>query len=162
MIELPYRRADAADYAVRWAMHRNPKYADFESMGGDCTNFVSQCLFAGSGVMNYTPTFGWYYNSLNNRAPAWSGVNELFRFLTRNDGVGPYGYETDFSEMEVGDIIQLNVNSDSFHHTAIIDSVRDGEFYLSAHTYDAVHKPLFSYFPKQIRMIHIAGVRSWE
>ena len=28
---------------------RNPAYLDFHGLGGDCTNFVSQCLYAGAG-----------------------------------------------------------------------------------------------------------------
>lgn len=65
-----YNRNSAVEYARKWALGRNPKYANFDGMGGDCTNFASQCLYAGGCKMNNTPTFGWYYYSLNNRAPA--------------------------------------------------------------------------------------------
>ena len=34
------------NYARKWAFSRNPAYYDFENIGGDCTNFVSQCLYA--------------------------------------------------------------------------------------------------------------------
>ena len=63
-------------------------------MGGDCTNFASQCIYAGSGVMNYTPTMGWYYSSGSNRSPSWTGVVYLYNFLTGNKSAGPYGVET--------------------------------------------------------------------
>ncbi len=53
--ETGYHRNDALLYAKKWALDRNPRYLDFENMGGDCTNFASQCIYAGSGVMNYTP-----------------------------------------------------------------------------------------------------------
>ena len=56
---IPYRRDLAVAYAHRWAYGRNPAYFDYEELGGDCTNYASQCLFAGVGVMNYTPTYGW-------------------------------------------------------------------------------------------------------
>ena len=52
LIETGYDRRRAVEYALRWALSRNPEYYDFEDIGGDCTNFVSQCLFAGCGVMN--------------------------------------------------------------------------------------------------------------
>ena len=55
----------------------------FNSLGGDCTNFVSH-VYAGAGVMNYTPIFGWYYISSGNRAPAWTGVDEFYKFITQN------------------------------------------------------------------------------
>ena len=32
------------DYAQKWALSRNPAYYNFDDIGGDCTNFVSQCL----------------------------------------------------------------------------------------------------------------------
>ena len=51
----PYDRQAAVDYAHRWAYHRNPNFYNFDELGGDCTNFASQCLYAGTGVMNYTP-----------------------------------------------------------------------------------------------------------
>lgn len=65
----PYNRQAAVDYAHRWAYLRNPDFYNFDELGGDCTNFASQCLYAGAGVMNYTPTFGWYYNSQYSRTP---------------------------------------------------------------------------------------------
>ena len=80
---LPYDRAAAVRYAHIWAYGRNPRYYDYESIGGDCTNFASQCIYAGAGVMNDTPTFGWYYINANDKAPAWTGVEYLYNFLTR-------------------------------------------------------------------------------
>ena len=78
--QIPYDRSKAAAYAEKWAFSRNPRYISFDGMGGDCTSFVSQCLYAGTGVMNYTRDTGWYYNSASDRAAAWSGVPYLYRF----------------------------------------------------------------------------------
>lgn len=69
LFEIPYNRAAAVEYANRWAYFRNPEFYDFSAIGGDCTSFASQCLLAGGGVMNFTPTFGWYYIGVNDRAP---------------------------------------------------------------------------------------------
>ena len=99
MREREYWRADAAAYAKAWAFGRNPAYLDFEQLGGDCTNFASQCLYAGSGIMNYTPTFGWYYASASNRTPSWTGVQYLYDFLTRGKGPGPHAVETEAGEL---------------------------------------------------------------
>lgn len=84
-----YDEAAAVAYAKRWALLRNPAYLDFHGLGGDCTNFVSQCLYAGAGVMNRTPVYGWYYLTGNNRTASWTGVEYLYRFLTANKGPGP-------------------------------------------------------------------------
>lgn len=43
--EVRYRREEAAAYADRWWKDGNP---EFEVFDVDCTNYVSQCLFAGA------------------------------------------------------------------------------------------------------------------
>lgn len=53
MKEIQYDRKKAVEYAQKWAYKRNPNYYNYDAIGGDCTNFVSQCIFAGSQVMNY-------------------------------------------------------------------------------------------------------------
>ena len=60
-----YNRARAVEYARRWALSRNPLFTNFAGRGGDCTNFVSQCIYAGTCQMNFTPSFGWYYIDQN-------------------------------------------------------------------------------------------------
>lgn len=65
LIETGYDRRRAVEYALRWALSRNPEYYNFDNIGGDCTNFVSQCLYAGCRVMNYSGDDGWYYIDLD-------------------------------------------------------------------------------------------------
>ena len=48
-----YNRDAAVAYAEKWALSRNPAFYNFSGIGGDCTNFASQCIYAGSGVMSY-------------------------------------------------------------------------------------------------------------
>ena len=78
---VPYNRNSAVSYALSWALRRNPQYYDFSDLGGDCTSFISQCVFAGSGIMNFTPIFGWYYFSSFDRSPSWSGVEFFYDFM---------------------------------------------------------------------------------
>ncbi len=112
-----YDRDAAVAYARKWALSRNPKYYDYEKLGGDCTNFVSQCLYAGGGVMNYKPTFGWYYFSANNHSPSWTGVPYLYNFLVRKSGVGHVGKEVSMDEVQARDISQFAGTSSRFSHT---------------------------------------------
>lgn len=51
---------------------------------------ASQCIFAGSNVMNYSKSNGWYYINGNNKSPSWSGVEFLHKFLITNKLAGPY------------------------------------------------------------------------
>ena len=53
----PYIRENAVAYARKFAFSQNPNFANFAGIGGNCTNFVSQCIYAGGCVMNYKPTF---------------------------------------------------------------------------------------------------------
>lgn len=162
-----YNRRAAVAYANRWAYFRNPNFLDFSNLGGDCTNFASQCMLAGGAVMNYTPTFGWYYIDADNRAPAWTGVEYLYNFLTQNEGVGPYASDTDIEFMRPGDLVQLWLNNQEqqrFHHTPVITEIRGfvpniNNVYVAAHSQDANCRPLSSYDINQIRFLHIEGIR---
>ena len=89
MREVQYDRQKVVQYAEKWAFLRNPKYYNFDPLGGDCTSFASQCLYAGSNTMNYTKDIGWYYINGNNKSPSWSGVEFLYKFLINNKSVGP-------------------------------------------------------------------------
>ena len=167
LIEIPYNRENAVAYARRWALSRNPLFIDFTGIGGNCTNFVSQCLFAGAPVMNYTETFGWYYTSPEDRAPAWSGVDELYSFLVgeadfseNNGGVGPFGIQATMPiQVEIGDVVQLKNQSGEFYHTLIISGFSNGDVLVCAQSNDALDRPLSSYSYAGLRVIHIQGAR---
>ncbi|NLZ46151.1 MAG: amidase domain-containing protein [Clostridiales bacterium] len=161
MRELIYNRLSVVNYARKWAFERNPAYYDFENLGGDCTNFASQCIYAGAGVMNPTPTIGWYYYSLNNRTPSWTGVEYLYNFLVNNKGVGPYGKEVTQREAEVGDVLQLGDENGHFYHTPVIVGKMGNRIFVAAHTYDAYMRPLDDYVYENVRFIHILGVRTY-
>ena len=158
MKTIPYNRRNAVAYARRWAFGRNPRFYDFSQLGGDCTNFVSQCLYAGSGVMNYTPDIGWYYRSLNDRAPAWTGVEFLYDFLVNNKSIGPFAAEVGENETEIGDIIQLGRADGDFYHTVIIVKTRP-EILIASHSNDALNRPLDTYDYDTARFLHIERQR---
>ena len=160
-----YDRIKAKEYAKKWAYSRNPKYYNFDSVGGDCTSFISQCIYAGSGIMNYTKNTGWYYNSVNDRSPSWSGVEFLYKFLINNKSVGPIGNIVEIDKLEIGDIIQLSFDGIKFGHTLIIVNIEDiltlDNIYTASHTYDSYNRRVSSYKFKDIRFIHMSGVGKW-
>lgn len=158
--ELVYDRKAAVEYARKWAFGRNPAFYDFSNIGGDCTNFASQCIYAGAGVMNYTPTYGWYYISANDRTASWTGVEYLYNFLVNNEGVGPYAKVVPLNELEIGDVVQLGRATGDFYHTPVVVGFRNGEILVAAHSYDAFDRTLSSYRAAQTRGIHILGVRA--
>lgn len=159
MQTLSYDRAAAVAYARRWAFGRNPAFYDFSKIGGDCTNFASQCIYAGAKVMNYTPVYGWFYRSANDRTASWTGVEYLYNFLVTNEGVGPFAEEVGLDKIEAGDIVQLGTGAGDFYHSPVVVRVSNGRIYVAAHTYDAYGKPLDSYNYGAVRGLHILGVR---
>lgn len=161
MKQLPYNRPDAVAYAREWAFKRNPAYLNFDNLGGDCTNFASQCLYAGAKIMNPKKVYGWYYYSSSDRTASWTGVPYLYNFLVGNEGVGPYAAVTDANGVEPGDIVQLGRADGFFYHSPVVVGVEDGRIYVAAHTFDAYMRPLDTYVFDQARYLHIAGVRGW-
>lgn len=159
LAEKPYRRENAVNYAKRFAFAQNPLFGDFRELGGNCTNFVSQSIYAGSCEMNYTPTFGWYYISLDERSPSWTGVEYFYNFMTENNGTGPFGREVGADNLEVGDVIQLARNSDGFYHTLLIVGFDGDEPLVAAQTVDTYARPLSTYNYDYLRYIKILGVR---
>ena len=160
MQERSYNRDVAVSYARKWAYSRNPTYYDFEKIGGDCTNFASQCIYAGSKIMNYTAVTGWYYRSVSDRSASWTGVEYLFKFLTNNQSVGPYARSVSRNEVLPGDIVQLGTYRGGFYHSPVIVAV-EPTILVAAHTYDALDRPLDSYEYEIVRFLHIDGVRVW-
>jgi len=159
----PYNREKAVAYAHKWAYGRNPAYYNFDKLGGDCTNFVSQCIFSGDAVMNYTPVLGWYYVSVSNRSPSWTGVEFLYSFITKNKGPGPFAEEVSIRDIEPGDFIQLKFDGESFRHTLFVVKTGVtpdvGNILVSTHTIDSDSRPLSRYSWSDIRFVHILGVR---
>lgn len=162
---IPYNREAAVAYAHKWALSRNPAFFDFSNLGGDCTNFASQCLYAGTGIMNFMPELGWYYIDVNNRAPAWTGVPFFWDFMVR--GIvsdGPFGLSVTPNFIRPGDFVQIRFRSsgDVFAHTPVVVSVGNppilDNILVAAHSNDADNRPLSTYEDvEEFRFLHILG-----
>lgn len=92
----PYDRQGALDYADAYAMDRSSDWADYSSVGGNCQNYVSQCLLAGGIPMDTVGGAVWkWYGSTpsgsaqaEGRSPSWTGVGSFLRYALDNDGFG--------------------------------------------------------------------------
>jgi hypothetical protein len=159
----PYNREGAVAYAHTWANTRNPRYYDYEDIGGDCTNFASQCVYAGNAVMNYTPDLGWYYNNANDHSPSWTAVTYLHSFLIYNRGVGPFAEETSMENILPGDLVQLKFERGIFQHTPVVVQVgypaTPDNILVAAHTYNCDMRPLSTFGHSAARFLHIIGIR---
>ena len=159
----PYDRRAAVAYAHAWAYGRNPLFYNYEELGGDCTNFASQCVYAGSGIMNFTPTYGWYYIDANKKSPSWTGVPFFYNFMTRKEEtVGPIGIEVPARLIRPGDVVQLSFDGKEWNHTPVVVRVLapvPERIFVAAHSYDADYRPLSSYDYHDIRFLHFTGIR---
>lgn len=163
LVVYEYDRIAAVSYAETWWNKRNPKYGDFTGIGGDCTNFTSQCLMAGGAVMNPKSPMGWHYYSMTSRTPSWTGVPFFFDFITKNEGVGPFGHLVSLNELMLGDIVQLGKSNGHFYHSLLVVSLQYPRQYnttfITTHTVDVNHRALSDYTFDQARFIHIDGIR---
>lgn len=132
MSYMSYNRERAAAYARHWALGRNPRFGDFSALGGDCANFVSQCLWAGWGGMAQD----WYYKSMNDRTASWSGVRFLRAWLLET-GRGQFCRA---QECEMGDVLFL-WNGERWYHVLFLLSAGESAR-AAAHTRDVLDAPL--------------------
>jgi len=132
-----YNRANAINYAEKYALKSNSNYKNFDDNGGDCTNFVSQCINAGNiPLSNFWKPYTF----------PWIRVNELYSFLTRNK----YAIEvSSLSLLDKGDLIQFFSNSKGFfaHSGIITNTLANGEILYSCHSYDKLNFPLSEIYP---------------
>ena len=154
-----YNRERAREYARKWAFEQNPLFGNFEDIGGNCTNFVSQCVFAGSCQMNFTPVFGWYFLSSEARTASWTGVEFFYNFITQNQSVGPFGREVLPYQAMLGDIIQLGNAEKGYYHSLLVVGFEEDTYLVAAQSNDAYDRRLDSYEYEYARFIHIDGVR---
>ena len=159
LVVKPYNRENAVAYAKKFAFSQNTQFANFAGIGGNCTNFVSQCIYAGSCEMNYKPTFGWYYISLDERSPSWTGVDFFYNFIIENTLVGPFGRVATSDELEIGDVIQLAREEEGYYHSLLVVGFDGEDLLVAAQTDNAYARPLSTYTYDMARFIKILGVR---
>ncbi len=158
-----YDRIIATNYALKYAKEKNPSFFDYTLQGGNCTNYISQCVYAGAPQMNVSPN-GWYYFSPSNTSISWANVEPFYNFITNNSDIGVFGKESPLEMCEIGDVIQLkfetkNVFSHALFITKIVNKTPGGIF-VCANTRDVKDVPLNFYRYEKLRLIHILGYRT--
>ena len=104
---IQYARRDAVQYARRWALSRNRDYNDFTKGGGDCMNFVSQCLYAG-GLPFKNNGFEWH-GLRGGSSFSWRGVDSFLKQLKNYQQFGSPRLEFSCEEtpesLKAGDLV---------------------------------------------------------
>ena len=133
------------------------------------TSFMQEanhiCLLSFLFQKHYTKNTGWYYNSIKDRSPSWSGVEFLHNFLITNKGPGPTGKIVESDKIQIGDIVQLRFEKNVFEHTLIVVNIEDAfdlnNIYTASHTYDSFNRRVSTYKFEDIRFIHINNIAIW-
>ncbi|MBP0966561.1 MAG: amidase domain-containing protein, partial [Oscillospiraceae bacterium] len=111
-----YNPGAAIEYAQKYAYDYNSDYKNYNSSGGDCANFVSQCLYAGGLAM----TDGWHYrNSGSDVTGSWTGCTSMHRYF---ESAGYTIIENPSSAQLIPGNVVLYAkdNSGTWNHAAIL------------------------------------------
>ena len=166
----PYDRQAAVEYAHAWVGDRNDQWADYSRYGGNCQNFVSQCLLAGGIPMDPygTALWKWYGETPNNlpgaagRSASWSAVDEFLTYVQQNQGYGLLATaDAPYYSGQPGDVIHLGIGEDWRHTVLIVDTVeQDGEtvdYLVDSNTADLRNFPASAYAYTNQMLIRIWG-----
>lgn len=129
----------------------NPRFADFNWRGGDCTNFISQVLEAGG----MAPTTLWHWNQrAHDGSPAWVNATALARFLEHSGRAtlfaqgsltslagGRQGRPAAIKSLRLGDLIGYYERGRVVHFAIVAGFDADGYPVVMSHSADRYHEP---------------------
>lgn len=173
-----YNSQNAIDYAMTWVdpvevIRNEDDYTVYDDYGGNCNNFISQCLFAGGIPMDIIgdaeTQWKWYGEEINldedssGRSPSWAGVPEFYTYASENTGYGLVAAVDDnvFSG-SAGDILQYKNNGEWVHSVIITQVVKDQQgkvldYLVNSNTTDRINYPASAYGYSNLRLIKILG-----
>lgn len=161
-----YNRQNAVRYALTYALNPNPNFIFFNlhgDGGGDCSNFISQCLNAGGAPFAYDSS-PWWYNARNGSwSVSWAVAHSLYWTLKLRGEKRLKGLKAtevqDLGMLELGDLIQYEDYKGLIYHSAIITAYTfDGGQkvpLISQHTYNARN---ISYVKPQAKKMHFMKI----
>ncbi|MGL4738285.1 MAG: amidase domain-containing protein [Cellulosilyticaceae bacterium] len=130
---LPYDRAAAVGYAYRYAKNPNvPQWMNYEEYGGNCTNFISQCLYAGGmpfDTKGRSEIEKWYWYSDKERTPSWTAATAFknYLFISQEVKQGIQMRLGTKEELRIGDVVQLGDLKETRHSMLVVGFVRSDE-----------------------------------
>lgn len=167
----PYNRKAAVAYAREYLDERNPDWHDYSGQGGNCQNYVSQCLLAGGIPMDLEgdARWKWFGEELNDSAAetgctlSWINVDAFYEYARSNTGAGLKAEtDADFDSGQVGDLVMMGT-PDDWNHIVIITEVvknENGEvvdYLVCSNTTDVRDFPASAYPSPRRALIRILG-----
>jgi hypothetical protein len=138
-----YNRLAAVNYALKWAVGGgNPIWPDYHQTsggGGDCTNFISQCLYAGGWEMRYggQNIFAWYCWPKRrwDHSKSWTSA-DYFGFLLKNSG---RAHPCSLADLSFGDLVSEELPGEGIRHWMLVTQL--SPLALSYHSTDYRNTP---------------------
>ena len=152
-VSYSYSGSDAAAYA---RLHANDYNSTYPSYSADCTNFVSQCVYAGgipmygsnTSVGTYETTSEWYCIYINSllwlrRYAVTTSWIRVVDFSTYMSNIATKSTHTTISSLynscTIGDVVQLaDKNTGSAYHSIIISAKDATSAYYCGHSNDRI------------------------
>lgn len=132
-------KTKVANYAIKWAKSYNPAYRKYSN---DCTNFVSQALYAGGWkeIQGYYKSDAKWFGNGVMTSWTWSGAENFYRFA-RNESKRASRLASVYS-LVPGDVLQYKAQgAKNMTHTMVTTKKINGVPYLSYHTNNTLNKP---------------------
>lgn len=165
-----YNREAAAAYAEYWVGRRNKVWNDFTGQGGNCQNFVSQCLYAGGIPRDISGGQLWSWKRTDSSMPenqentlTWINVKEFRRYISDNRGYGLLAVaDAPYLEGEIGDVIQMGFSGNWSHTVLISHVVTDGQgntidYLIDSNTADLKNFPVSAYSLPCQSLVKVCG-----
>ncbi|MEC0696628.1 amidase domain-containing protein [Bacillus atrophaeus] len=166
-----YSVSKAQAYARKWYNGRNKNYANFTGSGGDCTNYVSQILYAGGKKEKQdssaepffiTSTTSYWYSFINRKgvgkafrqgraiSTSWVRVSDFGAYWARTQTVKTYSNVNDVvKNAKPGDVVQfMKKGRSTYFHTMFVYGKSGGTLQLSGHSDDYLKRNI-----KKVRSI---------
>lgn len=176
-----YNRARAVDYANKYAgttwgagnrQRYNQKYLDYNSKGGDCTNFASQVIGDAKEGGGLPMKSGWHYLYCCGGSQAWVQTDAFKHFLIRSGygkiiGQGSFSdiiqsvnkrqQHLDQPQLQPGDLIAYVLKGDVDHFSVVVGFDQSGYPLVNSHTADRYRVPFDLGWDKTTKylLIHI-------
>ena len=141
-----YNVSNAIAYADKYCINYNTSYNSYKGRGGDCANFVSQCLYAGGFKQDSV----WYKHSV-----AWINV---MKQIAHFKAYGTF-LNASNSNLLKGNPIYFDWNGDSTydHATICVGRNNSGIAILDSHTKDLYHATWTNWSFKKAATIQLRG-----
>ncbi|NLP49548.1 amidase domain-containing protein [Bacillus sp. RO1] len=136
-LRFKYSRMEAVRYAEQYWNSYNPQFKKFEV---NCTNYISQCLYAGGAPMvGYPKKSGGWWMRNNDWSYTWAVAHAL-RWYLPNAKQGLKAKEvSNVSQLMPGDVICYDFEGDGRfdHNTIVVAKDENGEPLVNANTYNS-------------------------